>query len=201
MSLLAHRGPGRRRSSSGVFHQVSSAVRSLMGGREDGGGSRRGKSSGGLAVVGAAIFCLGIGYAIGNVLPWQRDDANQGGLKASMSADRNGNGRNGIAPGPIGEQEDMRPRSRTFFLTASYGELAAASAAARSLRSAGLLNARLREFQLKDSSVSYGLVVYFDGDADRKSALEALQAVPAPDSTFDSFRKQTQGWPLVRELR
>ncbi len=201
MSLLAHRGSGRRRSSSGVFQQVSSAVRSLMGGRDDGGGPRRGKSSGGLAVAGAAILCLGIGYALGNVAPWKRDDQNQGGLKASMSADRNGNGRNGIAPGPIGEQEDMRPRSRTFFLTASYGELAAASAAARSLRSAGVLNARLREFQLKDSSVSYGLVVYFDGDEDRKAALAALQAVPAPDSTFDSFRKQTQGWPLSRELR
>jgi hypothetical protein len=69
------------------------------------------------------------------------------------------------------------------------------------VRSAGVLNARLREFQLKDSTVSYGLVVYFDGDEDRKAALAALQAVPAPDSTFDGFRKQTQGWPLVRELR
>ena len=149
-----------------------------------------------MAVVAGALLCLGAGYALGNAFPWGRGDAMSGGLKVSAAV-----GRNGVAPGPIGEQEDMRPRSRTFFLTANYTDLAAGSAAARALRSAGLGNARLREFKLKDASVTYGLVVYYDGEADREAAQTALLSVPAPDSTFESFRKATRGWPLQQELR
>ncbi len=150
----------------------------------------------GVSLAAAALLCLGAGYALGNVLPWQRGDEGQGGLKVTAPVSRNG-----VAPGPIGEQEDMRPRSRTFFLTANYPDLAAGSAAARALRSSGIGNARLREFKLKDAAVTYGLVVYYDGDADRDAGHAALLAVPAPDSTFESFRKATRGWPLQQELR
>lgn len=195
MSLLAHRGSSRRRSGPGLFQQVASAVRGIVGNRND-VGARRPASTAGMAVFAAALICLGAGYALGNAFPWERADRSQGGLKASAPV-----GRNGVVPGPIGEQEDMRPRSRTFFLTANYPDLAAGSAAARALRSAGLGNARLREFKLKDASVTYGLVVYYDGDADREAAQAALLSVPAPDSTFESFRKATRGWPLQQELR
>ncbi len=195
MSLLAHRGPGRRRSGPGFFQQVASALRSVVGGRADVVSPRRAPASAGLAVVGSALFCLGAGYALGNAFPWKHADAAQG-LKASVT-----DSRNGVVPGPIGEQEDMRPRSRTFFLTAGYAELNAGSAAARTLRQAGLVNARLREFQGQDGKMTYGLVVYYDGDEDREAVRKALQAVPAPDSTFDGFRKGTRGWPQARELR
>lgn len=195
MSLLAHRGSGRRRSGSGMLQQVANVVGSALGGRSD-GGSRGSRSSMGMAAAAISLLCLGAGYALGNVFPWQLRDANQGGLKASATV-----GRNGVAPGPIGEQEDMRPRSRTFFLTASYPDLGAGAAAARALRSAGLTNARLREYKLKDDSTAYGLVVYYDGDADRDAAQASLLAIPAPDSTFESFRKGTRGWPKQQELR
>ena len=197
MSLLAHRGSssrgsGRRSSVSGFFHQVSSVIRAVVGSSRS---SSPGRSAS-IGVAGAAIVCMGLGYVLGNTFPWQQE-ASKGGLKVQAP-------RAGLAPGPIGEQEDMRPLSGAFFLTSSYRDVDGASGAAKSLRQAGIAKARVREFKKPGDAtgaVVYGLVVYFDGPRERGVALTALQAVPAPDAAFDNFRKTAKVWPLEDIVR
>lgn len=194
MSLLAHRSPGRRRSGSGVFDSLMASVRGVFrSGQKDLGPKRNGASAASLAVAGAALVCLGGGYALGNVFPWN-SDAQKGGLKADAP-------RNGIAPGPIGETEDMRPLAGAFLLASSYRDLAGASAAARSLRQGGIAKARVREFPQPGKSPVYGLVVYFDGPREKEEAKNALHSVPAPDAQFERFRNAGKGWPLEDLVR
>lgn len=206
MSLLAHRGArgfGRRSSTPGFLHQVAAVFRTVVGSRrKDPVAPRRGSGSGGsasVAIAAAAIVCTGLGYALGNVVPWNRDAA-QGGLKASVPTSRAG-----VAPGPIGEQEDMRPLSSAFFLTASYRDLEGASATAKALRQAGIGKARVREFKTENAAKEivtvFGAVVYFDGPRERGDTMTALHAVPAPDLAFDNFRKGVKDWPLEDIVR
>lgn len=178
-------------------------VRTAVGGRrKDPVAPRRGSGSSGsasIAVAGVAIACIGLGYALGNVVPWNRDAA-KGGLAASVPT-----ARAAVAPGPLGEQEDMRPLSGAFFLTASYRDLDGASATAKALRQAGIKKSRVREFKsqnaAKETVTVYGVVVYFDGPRERGDTMTALQAVPAPDLAFDNFRKGVKDWPLEDIVR
>lgn len=206
MSLLAHRGPAyrgsaRRKSRGGLVQQAMTAVRSVVLPRKEDGGSRRAGAAGSAsaAVAGLAMLCVGLGYVLGNLVPWQAAQAAEAGLR--VEADK---ARTGRKPGPIGEQEDMRPLSESYFLTANYGDLAAGSVAARALRQAGIAKARVREFEFEKQGQPvrvFSVVVYFDGTREQEDVRARLLAVPAPDAAFDGFRKGTRGWPLVQQLR
>lgn len=194
MSLLAHRGSGRRRSSSGVLDAIASTVRGVFRNpQQDLVGKRHRASSAGLAAAGVAVLCLGAGYALGNVFPWQKE-ASKGGLKVEAP-------RNGIAPGPIAETEDMRQLSNAFFLASSYRDQAGAASAARALRQAGIGKARVREFPQTGKAPAFGLVVYFDGPREKEEAKKALLSVPAPDASFERFRNAMKDWPLEDLVR
>jgi hypothetical protein len=193
MSLLAHRGSMRRRSSrSGFLQQVGTSLRAVVVGRRDATAPRR-NSRASMAVVGAALACVGTGYLLGNVFPWNRAPTD---LRVGHPGTRTG-----VAPAIQGEIDEFRPLASQCFLTAAYPELPAAKAAAAALRQHGLQSARLQELRGNDGKQLFGLVVYFDGARDQEQLRAGLQGIPAPDQTFESCRKVVEGWPLVRDLR
>jgi len=208
MSLLAHRGSLRRSSRAGALHQWGRRLRAIVLGRSDPQQLRR--SSSGLPVVAAVIACLGIGYLLGNAFPWPHG---QGGGELSARTGQRG----GIAPGPLGEEEDLRPRSNQFFLATAYGQLADATAAARALRKtgqAGLSKAGVQQVSFEDKATKalrtgYTLVVYFDGTREKDQARSALRTVAAPDDHFETERKagfeaerKAEGdWPVEQVVR
>jgi len=106
----------------------------------------------------------------------------------------------GIAPGPIGERQDLQPLASRFFLTAAYRDYEPASAAAQRLRDQGLATARPRQMDLRGETL-FGLVVYFDGDDAGARVREALFGVTAPDATFESYRNRQAGWPNEGSLQ
>src|SRR5262245_48168086 len=126
MSLLAHRGSLRRGSSrAGALQQWGRRLRAVLLGRRDPQQIR--SSGGGMLVAVAVVACLGIGYVLGNTFPWSHAPGSE--LSART--------RSGIAPGPLGEEEDFKPLTNQFFITAAYEKMADAAAAARALRKAG----------------------------------------------------------------
>ncbi len=202
MSLLAQRGSLRRRSRGGWVQQFGSVLRAAIAGRPDAtshrsAGNRAATAS--LGVVAAAIVCVGVGYVLGNTFPWAQANGT-GGLRASTGDPAAAGGNHGIAPGPIGEKEDLRPLNERFFVTSAYESMDAASAAARALRQAGLASARLRQVPLEDKIINL-LVVYFDGDRARDATRSTLMTTAAPDDVFEQYRKTQKGWPLEQGLR
>jgi hypothetical protein len=191
MSLLAHRGSLRRRLRPGFLQQFGATLRSVVAGRREAPMPRRRMPRTSPAIIGAVLACVGTGYLLGNVFPWS--DRSGSELRANQ--------REGIAPGPIGEAEDLRPLATQCYLTAFYAELGLAATAAKGLRRAGIPKARLREVAMKDGHVHYGLVVYYDGQREQEQTRAALLEVAAPDATFDGFRKAGKGWPLVLDVR
>jgi hypothetical protein len=194
MSLLAHRGAGRGRRS-GFWTQFTGSLRALLPRPELRIG--RGSSRSGLVVGAAAFGCLLVGYLLGNAFPLV-PGGGRGGLKAEgpgTGPRTEGPRTEGVAPGIIGEQEDLRPLAGTCLLTAYYSDLAGAAAAARQLHQHGLPKARPCEVKTKDGQSRWGLVVYYEGPRERDEAVASLGSVPAPDPLFDRFRKTQQDWP------
>ncbi|MGE3171141.1 MAG: hypothetical protein AB7O97_00860 [Planctomycetota bacterium] len=186
----------RRSRSSGWFQKAVSSVRTLVSGRDESPVGRRKGQSGNTAIVGIVLGCVGVGYLLGNAFPWTAA-ASEGGLRADAGTGGTPGANRGIAPGPIGEQEDLRPLAESWFFTSVYDDLASARAAATWLRDHELPTARPREFPL-NGKLTYSLVVYFDGPSQRDQFRQQLLAVEPSDEQFASFRLGTPNWPIVQ---
>lgn len=190
MSLLAQRGSSRRRSRSGWLQWAGGVVRTLVGGRSRDVLPSRSANTAGLGILAAALACMGTGYVLGNAFPWAGD----AGLRAPSTP------RHGVAPGPIGDSDEMRPLASRYLMTSIYGQKTDAVAAARTLRQAGIAMAGVQQVEHKGTTY-FGLVVYFDGDGKRDEARSALLEVVAPDAVFEHQRKTQKGWPLEMPVR
>lgn len=192
MSLLAHRGAKKRRGKAGGLQKFLSVFSTAMGGKSRGGAqTRKSPGAGNALVVGIAFGFLGMGFLLGSAFPWGRSHAAD-----ALTVPQNNKTVEGVLPGPIGERLDLEPLSSTFLLTAAYEEYAVASAAAEKLRQLGLRMARPYALQR-----GYGLVVYYDGAQAVEPLRTRLASVPAPDVTFEDYRKRGKGWPVPGSVR
>ena len=197
MSLLAHRGAKKRRKKSGGLQNYLSVFRTALGGRAKGGSqARKSVGSGNVLIVALAFGFLGVGFLLGSAFPWGRSQAMDPLAAGQNTVQTNQASVAGVVPGPIGERLDLQPLSSTFLLTAAYDEYGAASAAAEKLRRSGLQTARPYALQR-----GYGLVVYYDGARAAEQVRTRLASVPAPDPTFEEYRKRGKGWPVPGPVR
>jgi hypothetical protein len=133
------------------------------------------------------------------------------GLGEKGLGDKDGTGNEAAPATPAGSPgagaptaEDVKPLRPKAWLCAAYRDSSDGSealAAARHLAKNGLPLARPYRLWSRDGVPVWTTIVYFDGDAEKNAALEALRTVAAPDALFEHYRSGPSGWPSEMVIR
>jgi len=193
--LLGSRGRGRSRGGFGK------ALRGVFG-NLFGRGEWRPEPAAKVRVLPrwVAGFAAIVGLAGGYFLGTQNGGSTPAGLAGLKApAPR--------TPGFVGEL-DATPLARQAFLVTLYPNAAEADAKANAKRFSDWLVGqgvkKARPYQAKlANGLTWGVAVYFDGDAEQTATRNQLQQLPAevPDAGFVELRNTIQGWPKAYTVR
>lgn len=210
-TMLKTRGSrrgGRRSGGGGMFSTLGRLLQAVTGGgrrSQDLGPSRRRVTLSGLAALGIAFACLGVGYLLGDAFPMRSREA----LRMSPPDNQT----RPVQPGTIGadpaglerfrldpEVECVPLSNQAYFLAAFPDDARQrASDLALYLRSKGIATARLHRSWERSLWV---VLAYFDGPRQGDELRKGLQTVAAPAHLpeFERFRKGSADWPPAATL-
>lgn len=196
--LLGSRGRARSRSGSGrggFGKKLNAFLDSMLGRRREERPARGPMVSGWLA-LGAVLASFGGGYLLGGG-GQTADAASKDALRAKTEVQ---------SPGFVNEAAPPKLAAQGF-IVAAYTNLAEDEARGRANELAKYLQnkqlAKARPFLRQSERIgrAWGVVVYFDGEAEQGVTRERLlQLGEVPDANFTYLRNAKQDWPIAMPI-
>jgi len=196
--LLGSRGRARSRSGSsrgGFGKKLNAFVDSVLGRRREERAPRGPLVSGWIA-LGAVLVAFGGGYLVGGG-GRTIEAAGKDALRAKTEVQ---------APGFVNEAAPPKLAAQGF-VVAAYTNLAEDEARLRANELAKYLQGKqlgkARPFLRQSERIgrAWGVVVYFDGEAEQGVTRERLlQLGEVPDANFTYLRNAKQGWPIAMPI-